>query len=504
MTRTPRVLLTATLALATAGAVATVTTQALAAPPPTFNVRDFGARGNGTAVDSPAFDRAISAASPVGGIVVVPSGTYLSRTIHLKSNMTLRLDAGATIVAAGSGLDRPEPNPFSRFQDFGHSHFTNALLYGDRIDHLTITGSGTIDGVGLVTGDDPGAGVGDKTLSLTRCSNLVVRGVTFRRGGHFAAILNGCHDVLFDGVNVQTGNDRDGLNIINTWNVEVTNSTVVSSDDAVVFKSDFALGQTFPSTNIWVHDSRIGSMENNALQFGSETCGDFRDARFERVTVTGAGKAGLGIVSMDGATIENVSYRDITLTRTTIPVFLKIGSRGRCPGKPPAGHIRNIAFSNVTGTNLRTPRDVAGDDEYSSTLTGAPGGPRVENVTFTGVKLTVPGGHPASDANRNPPEKPTTFPPRDYGPRPAYGFWMRHVQGIRFVDCTVQFDRNDGRPAFLADDGAAVSLSGVTVERGSGSPYDVGFRRITGYAVTGGGTTGGAALRVRATASTPL
>src|SRR5207247_1794425 len=105
------------------------------------------------------------------------------------------------------------------------------------------------------------------------CANLRLEGVTLRRGGHFAAILNGCHDVLLDGVNIQSGDDRDGINIINSWNVEITNSTIVSSDDAVGLKSDYALGQTFPSQNIHVHDSTITSMENNALQFGSETCG---------------------------------------------------------------------------------------------------------------------------------------------------------------------------------------------------------------------------------------
>jgi polygalacturonase len=490
------------LVLLTAGALAAVPAATAIAAPGTYNVKDFGATGNGSTLDDDAIDRAINAASP-GGTVVFPAGTYRSRSIHLKSDITLQLNAGATIRAASSGLDAPESNDFARYQDFGHSHFHNALLWGENISNLSITGTGTFDGEGLVTGDNATGGVGDKILSLKRCTNLRVRDVTLRRGGHFAMLLNGCGGITFDNVKVLSSTDRDGVNVINSWNVDIANSRIEGSDDALVFKSDFALGRTFVSENIRVRDSTIRSTENNALQFGSETCGNFRNVRFDRITVTGAGKAGIGMVSQDGAIIEDVHYSDITLDRVSSPIYIKIGNRHRCPGNPPPGRIRNISITNVTGTNLTTPVDVRGDDEYSSTITGAPGVP-VENVTLTNVRLTVPGGHPASEASRVPGEFLTSHAPRDYGKRPAYGFWVRHARGITFTNCRVEFQRTDGRPAFIADDGATVTLDGVVAERGTGSPYDVGFSRITGYAVRGSSNTGGGALRVRATGSTPL
>src|SRR6266508_4599962 len=120
--------------------------------------------------------------------------THRSRSIHLKSNITLQLATGATIRAAGSGFDAAEPNPFSRFQDFGHSHFHNALMWGSNVSNITITGTGTIDGDGLATYSPVPAGVGDKILSLKLCANITLRDVTFRRGGHFAILTNGCHD----------------------------------------------------------------------------------------------------------------------------------------------------------------------------------------------------------------------------------------------------------------------------------------------------------------------
>src|SRR5215471_12272968 len=136
----------------------------------TFNVRDFGAKGNGTALDDDAIDKAIAAASAApGGTVLFPKGTYQSRTIHLKSNVTLQLDSGATIRANGSGMDAAEPNAFARYQDYGHSHFHDALLWGDGLTNVTFTGAGTIDGSALTTDNAVPAGTGDKALSLTRC-----------------------------------------------------------------------------------------------------------------------------------------------------------------------------------------------------------------------------------------------------------------------------------------------------------------------------------------------
>ena len=187
------------------------------------------------------------------------------------------------------------------------------------------------------------------------------------------------------------------------------------------------------------------------------------------------------------------------MTKTAIPIYLKIGDRHSCPNSPPPGHIRDITITNVTGTGLVSP--VSGAPEFSSTISGG-AGRRVEKVTLTNVKLTVPGGHPASDANIVPPENNTEHAPRILGTRPAYGFWLRHVSGVSFVDCQVRFDSNDGRPAFITDDASGVTLDGVTAQRGSSSAYDVEFSGTAGYRLTDSQNTTGGALRVKATNST--
>jgi polygalacturonase len=488
--------------LLAAAAVVLLPTPAYAAPA-SFNVRDYGAAGNGSTLDDDAIDKAINAASAAagGGTVVFPAGTYQSRTIHLKSNITLQLDTGATIRAAASGFDAAEPNQWSQYQDYGHSHFHNSLMWGDSVSNVAFTGSGTIDGVGLTTDNKVPAGVGDKLITLTRCANVTFSGVTLRRGGHFAVLTNGCHDVRYDHLTVVTSEDRDGINSINSWNVEITNSRIEASDDAVSFKSDYALGRTYVSENLRVHDSAIISTENNAIQFGVESCGDFRNAVFADLAITGAGKAGIGIVSHDGAAITDLHFERITLNQVSSPFFMRVGGRGNCPGKPGPGKIAGVTVTDVTGTKLTTPAPVQGDDEYASSLIGSPGAD-ITDVSFTNVKLSVPGGHPASEGTRTPPESLTLYRPREWGKRPAYGFWLRHVSRVSFTNTEVAFDKNDGRPGFLVDDGRQITWTDSKSERSTG-PTDLTLLKTNGYQLTRTTTTGGDPLRIRSVNSAP-
>lgn len=311
-----------------------------------------------------------------------------------------------------------------------------------------------------------------------------------KNGGWIAILLNGVDHLAISDFNVQTASDRDGIDIINTQNVTVSDTIIDSVDDSLVFKSDFALGKTYPNQNVTVTDVTASS-NNNAFQFGSETCGNFTNYSFSHLTIDAAGKAGLGIVSMDGAHITNVKYDDVAMKDAATPIFIKIGDRGRCPGTPGPGSISGITFDNITGTGLS---DLGAN--YTSTITGMPGHP-VSDVTVENVHLTVPGGDPASDATIDPPTDYTSYVPKDLGTRPSYGWWLRDISGISFESDTVGFDKNDGRPAFVSDDGANVTLNDVTVQRGSGSPYDVGYISSTGDSVTSSKTTTGSSLRVQ-------
>src|SRR6266699_4510948 len=197
--------------LATGGAAAR---QPPAAPGPQspgdiFDVRSFGALGDGRNLDTAAINRAIEAAAAAGGGTVrFPAGTYLSVSIHLKSNVGLHLDRGATIEAAAPGVaayDEPEPNPWGdarKYQDFGHSHWHNALIWGEDLHDVAIGGPGLIDGAALVTNNRGPRGAGDKSISLNNFRNVVLRDLTILRGGWFAILATGVDNLAIENLTI--------------------------------------------------------------------------------------------------------------------------------------------------------------------------------------------------------------------------------------------------------------------------------------------------------------
>ncbi|WP_097259033.1 glycosyl hydrolase family 28 protein [Streptomyces sp. Ag109_G2-15] len=475
---------------------------ALAAPQPpphaaaVFDVRAYGAKGDGSTNDTPAVNKAITAASSAGGGTVrFPSGTYKSKnTIHMKSNVTLQVDTGATIQGSSADTyDPPESNPYDKYQDYGHSHFHNAMIHGDRLTNIGFVGGGVIDGAGnLITGN-PKSGEADKILSLTRCDGLRIGdGLTLRRGGHFAALINGCKNVTSDHLTIDTASDRDGWNIISTTNVTVNHAHIKANDDALVFKSDYALGAKLPNGHVRVSDSYLSARCCNALMFGSETCGDFSDYQFEKIRIEGADKSGLGMVSMDGAKISDVHYRDITMTDVHSPIMQKIGTRKRCGNSPGVGSISDVTYDDITATGS--------SPSFSPTLWGETGH-RISGVTFNHVDITVPGGN-GTLSTAVPSNDPNDYNPKSIGTRPAYGWYLHNADDVRFTDSSVRFAADDGRPAVIADAASDIRFTRFTAQRGGHSPHDAGFQNVTGYCLTDSHTTSGGALRISSTGST--
>ncbi|MEU2616636.1 glycosyl hydrolase family 28 protein [Streptomyces sp. NPDC007157] len=468
-----------------------------------YDVRDYGAKGDGSANDTPAIDKAVDAAgSAGGGTVRFTAGTYKSKnTIHMKSHVTLQLDKGATLQGSSAdSYDKAESNPNDAYQDYGHSHFHDAMIYGDKLTDIGFVGQGVIDGAGnLITGN-PKSGEADKIISLTRCDGLGIGdGLTLRRGGHFAALINGCTNVRSDHLTIDTASDRDGWNIISTTNVTVTDANIKANDDALVFKSDYALGAKLPNGHVRVSDSSLSAKCCNALMFGSETCGDFSDYQFENIRIEGADKSGLGMVSMDGAKISDVHYKDITMTGVHSPIMEKIGTRRRCGNSPGIGSISDVTYENITATGA-TP-------SFSPTLWGE-SGHRIHGVTFTDVDITVPGGNGTMSAGV-PGNDPKDYNPKAIGTRPAYGWYLHNADDIQFTDSSVKFAADDGRPAVIANAASGIRLTRFTAQKGGDSPYDIGLQDVTGACLTDSHNTSGGALRVSGgqdcgTAANPL
>ena len=304
-----------------------------------YNVRSFGAVGDGKNLDSPAINTAIeSAFANGGGKIIVPAGIYLCGSIHLKSNIELHLLPGAIIKAAPASMkvyDESESfGGFPEYQDGGHTYFHNSLIWAEGQDNISITGRGMIDGEGLTKKDTENAGnvqggsigTGDKAIALKLCTNILIRDITIFRGGHFAIIITGCEKGTIDNVTIDT--NRDGIDIDCCKYLTVTNTKVnTPNDDGIVLKSSYALKKPVPCENILI---------NNCIVTGYKL-GTFLDGTYipEKVNWV-CGRIKLG-------TESNGGYRNIAISNCTM-----MYSSGLAFEEVDQGRMENIAVSNIT------------------------------------------------------------------------------------------------------------------------------------------------------------
>lgn len=441
---------------------------------PEYDVKRFGATGDGKHLDSDAINKAIEACARAGGGVVrFPKGVYLSGTLRLQSRVALHLEEGATLLGAPNDIgayDPPEPSPWEAYQDFGHSHFRNALIWAEGAEEIAIFGRGTIDGGGI-TRSDPPVGGGDKAISLRECKGVLIDGVRIEQGGHFAILATGCEGMRLCDLVIRTS--RDGINIVGCRDVLVLRCDVESvryengaakgGDDAIVLKSDYSLGRRIDCVDVTVRDCRVAS-GCNGVNIGSETAGDFSKIRVVNLVVDRAEKAGIGITSNDGAVVDGVHFEKVVMRRVATPIFLHVTARLRTPEKRSVGRIKNVLFTDIEATDCF---GYAKGQAFGSTLSGRPGA-ELENIRFERVRLTYKGGGSLEEAEIEPPYT-DEYAPRALGTRPAYGFYARHVRGLAFHDVELDFERDDLRPALVCRDVHGLRLDGFRARRASGA-----------------------------------
>lgn len=452
-----------------------------------FNVRAMGATGDGKTVDTPAINKTIEAAAGAGGgTVYFPAGTYLCYSIHLKSNVALYLDRGATVLAGetgqGGNYDAAEDNPEAGlYEDFGHRHWHNALMWGVGLHDISILGPGLIWGKGLTRGrGESKPGVADKAVSLKNCHNVTIRDVSFLKGGHFCILATGVDNFTVDNVVMDT--DRDGVDFDCCHNVRVSNLTVNSPwDDGICPKSSWALGyarstEKVTITNCFVTGGyQLGTVLDGTFKrwpegqrrfpTGRIKCGTESNGGFQNITISNCvfeHCRGLALETVDGALVEDIAVSNITMRDIPdLPIFMRLGSRMRGPQGREIGVLRRVSISNLVAS------DTGG--RFCSILSGIPGH-QIEDVRLCDIMILSQGGGTSEDAAIKPQEKETTYPePTMFGPMPAYGFYFRHIKGLQVSDVEVRTMKDDARPAFVLDDVDGADFVHVKTQTGTGA-----------------------------------
>ena len=416
-------------------------------PPAEFDVLDFGAVGDGVALDSPAIQRAIDAAAAAGGgarVLLRGGRRYLSGALQLKGGIDFHLADDAVLRVSTKQED----------------YLGVAAALTARDAHgLRISGTGRIDGRSreFMTGFDAEnewwrpAAFRPRLLVLTGCKNLEIRDVLFTQAPSWTIHLVGCEHVLIDRVRIANQLDVpncDGIDPDCCRDVEIRNCHIVCGDDAIVVKATRVGAAYGPCANLVVKDCVLET-QDSGLKIGTETAQDIHDLRFERCKIVSCCRA-LCLQLRDEGSVYNIDYRDIEfVSRYHSDPWWGRGeaiSLTAIPRRPQGkiGTIHNVRIRNVTGRA-----------ENSVRINGTPESRirdiRLENVAVTLDRWTkYPGGRFDN--------RPTSAYP-DIEPHGTPGFHLRHADKVVLDRCRVDWGQN--RPDYFTHALEAQDVTGL-------------------------------------------
>jgi polygalacturonase len=402
------------LLLLLASAVATAAASAV------FDVRDFGAVGDGTTLETAAMARAVAAASGAGGgTVLVPPGRYLTGTIELKSHVTFEIAGGATLL----GSENPADYPTTKSVWGDDRNVMAPLIYATDAENITVTGRGTIDGQGAIwwrrvrLNDPRKFPPGPQTdadraeaaklsrgrpqlISFVRCRDVVLEHVNLLNSPSWNVHPLLCDNVRVDGVTVtapaKMAHNTDGINPESCRNVQIINCRITTGDDCVTLKSGRdELGRRMgrPDENITIANC-VMEHGHGGVTIGSEMSGGVRNVVvtncvFQETDIGIRVKAQRG----RGGVVEGLSVSNIVMVDVPSPFTITTFYAG--PDRPDAVYpvnegtprFRDFHFSHITARGAKTAGSITGLREQP-----------VENITFTDVQINAQTGFSVTNA----------------------------------------------------------------------------------------------------------
>jgi hypothetical protein len=459
--------------------------SSLKAQTPTFDVTTYGAKGDGQTLDTAAIQQAIDACHKAGGgVVYLPNGNFLSGTIELKSNVTLRLSPGATLLGS------------RKMEDYVRPH----LIYARGAENIAIDGGGAINGNGDAFWDadfKPKSRRPMPVIELVESKDIRVENIRIRNAAGWGIHPLVCDRVLIRGISIindyRTPN-TDGIDPDSTRNLIISDSYIETGDDAIVLKTTGRLGKPAPPTeNIAVINSVLMS-DDAALKLGTESHGDFRHIRVSNCVIRKSSE-GVAIYGKDGGLIEDVNFSGLSIEtasinkRRTYPVYIDLDRR---TAESAQSRIRNIVFSDIT---VETKGRVL--------LTGMAEQP-LEDLVFRNLTMRITGFESLERASQ--PLGAGRVKPVaqriNRGPTPA-AFAAANVKGLTLDGVHIQWELTAGeappeRHALYLADAAQLTIRDFQGRPAvfNGKLAAIGLDRVTDVLITGSKAGEGTAVFV--------
>jgi len=498
-----------------------------------WSPRQFGAAADGRTLDTVAFQQAVDAAHKAGGgLVRVEPGTYLIGTIELRGGVTLHLETGATLLGSPHLADYRRGNWPALILARGQERVAitgEGVIDGQgklvAEDTLRIYTSGNyvdffpgLKPGGKVftgTGTDPepwidpyamqAAGtlakrvaprdredvatwrvdefVRPQLLEFWQCRDVRVSGVTLKNAANWVQTYRECDDVVITGLRVESTTywNNDGLDVVNCRRVRITDCDINAADDGICLKSDPSPDGRW-CEDIFIARCRIRSSAS-ALKLGTASHVGFRRVQVEDLEVYDTYRSAVALETVDGGVMEDIKVRRVRARNTGNAIFLRIGQRNLAQ---PPGRLRNIELSDMEVQVPEGPPDAGYDHAgpplkvaanlIPSSIVGLPDRP-VENVTLRNLTITYGGGArrdraevPLSRLDQVP-EQRSNYPEFSmFGELPAWGFFLRYADGVRFENVTLRLAAPDYRSAVVADRVQSLALHRVKIKSAGENP----------------------------------
>lgn len=434
-----------------------------------YNINDYGA-GTDKADNAPFINAAVAEAAKTGGTVLITGGTYTTTTIVLKSDVTLFIDYGASVISNKTGK--------------GYEQY-KAIIYAKNCNNIQITGGGKICGNGHLFGRKPAAESNNTKpadyidviemrrdyraqlrfaheskyggpIVLSDCSNVTVRNIIIENSAYWTFKLSNCNVVNISDFVINNNRNvanADGIDLAGSSNINIKHCFISTADDGIVLKNAIWLGNTTAMKNITIADCEIIS-RTNAIKVGTETTYDISgicidNCRLFMTDLYPGSVSGISLEACDGAKLSDVKIKNIAMNRCTCPVFIRLGNRNRAAqvnmqsanavefgtkaqkgGETDkklfdgASEIKNIHISDLKADNVELPIIIAGYKEKRKIK-------RVQNITLENILLNYADIPETVDRRLFIPEYVKVYPECwRFRNLPAYALWVRHGENI--------------------------------------------------------------------------
>jgi polygalacturonase len=450
-----------------------------------YNIVDYGAIADGKSLNTLFIQAAIDAAGKEGGgKVIFPKGIFLSGSIEMKSGVDIYLEEGSVLLGSTNPDDykpmETEGRPVSPKND---DNSQLALLLAHKVHNISLSGKGLIDGQGLalalnidslhhagiridpnysIKNMRPSETVRPKLLRFSECDQVKVSDLKIKNGACWGLSFELCSYLSINNISLTNRAywNNDGMDITDCRNVSITNCNINSGDDGICLKSYYP---GYCNDSIYIANCTIRSSAS-AIKFGTASYGGFKNVTIEHIKIFDTFRSAIALESVDGGTIENINIRNIDAVNTGNALFIRLGHRdGKTPGIVRNIHIKDVKVHVPFGRpdinyDMRGPEVDFFHNPFPSSITGIPGH-QIENLVLENIEISYPGraskGMAYIPLNRldQVPEKEKNYPEFSmFGELPAWGFYVRHANGLGCKNIKLTLAQEDFRPAFIFDD----------------------------------------------------